>query len=332
MSEQGEDALRAACAAGEPAGVERALELLSSPHAYDRGVASEALADTPPDGVGALERALISLGSAPAWRTLALRAERGVLDTSVATAIDVAVETLSDVDARYFAVGVFGALGAASDVRQAALRRWAVDADAELAIEAAGVLIECTGSLPQPVIERLARVRGVGRPGALLLRADAGDPSVTDEALAALPGAGPLRFELLRVIERTGRPEHAGALERVWRRWRPDTVAVRAAAAAAVLGDDRARSWLDGAARSRRVDVRAVARAELVRVGTAQQRERVLASLLDGRDASDGAVVSALPEGDDVASVVARVATRPDDADTVDAARAWLRSRGRAGR
>lgn len=327
MTGQGEDALRAACASGDPAGVERALGLLSSSHAYDRGVASEALADVPSDGTGALERSLISLGSAPAWRALALRFERGAALGSLAASIDAAVEALVDVDARYFAVAVLHALGEPSAERIATLRRWATDADAELAIEAASVLLAWTSELPAPVLERLARVRGALRPGALLLRADAGDTSVADEALSALAGAGPLRFELLDVIERTGGAEHADALAREWRRWRPDTVAVRAAGAAAALGDERARRWLGTAARSRRSDVRAVARSELVRVGTAAQRAQVLAELVEARDHSDAAVVSALPLGDDVARVVALVAVRDDDPDAVEAARAWLRER-----
>lgn len=325
MSDVSEDALREGCARGDAAAREHALSLLSSTHAYDRAVAAESLAGSPVATSPELERMLLSEGTAPAWRALALRADAGAVlgAQALAADIDASLASVDDADARYFAVTVLEHLGPPGETRRRVVRTWAEDADSELALAAASLLWSWDGTLPDPILARLARIRGPLRPGAVLLRGDAGDRSVADDAVAVLATAGPLRFELLGVIERTGGNQHTEALRRLWRRWRPDAVSARAAGAAVALGDTAALGALSKMTRSRRVEVRAVARAELVRVGGAAERGAVLAALVRGGDASDAATLAALPNTPEVARAVAQAADG-SSRETTEAALEWL--------
>jgi hypothetical protein len=157
-------------------------------------------------------------------------------------------------------------------------RRWFDAADDALAVEAISLVAE-DDRLPSAWCDRLRRVRGVSRPIALamLLRADQKD--VAAEAAAVALDGGPHAFELFDAIDEAGSLD--SAVFDVFRpamhiRWGLRVEHVRAVASLASVGVEGASGALWRFARRRRRDLQGLALAELLRVGSLSDVERVV--------------------------------------------------------
>lgn len=268
-----EEALEAACRAGQPSAVQRVIALLASDHPYTRARAAEMLARCPAPVFAAWAEPLLHAGrpGAIAWYAIAEHARvvghlPAVAGLAPAVVAVVAEEPSGDEASEL--LDVIDWLPA--DERRALLRSLAEHPDAEVGVEAAWRLDELGEGLAPAVLARLREVPLGGGCGdmAAVLRASHGDrealPLLVDQVLRQ----GFLAWRALAVLEEQGDAAIADALRPVHARFWPGVLAPRAAAAAARIGCRDAERSLRRMAGSWRSAIRSGARAEQLRLGT----------------------------------------------------------------
>lgn len=318
----GEDELEAGCAAGDPDALAQAAALVSDPHPYTRARAAEMLAGAPgpklaPIVASALDRD--PQAHALWWRVLTLFAERERGLPGELRGADVArwLRSLGALGGGCDPDVLFHALAAASAAavpgRAGLAAPFVEHRDEEVALRAAMVVAE-ERALAAHELERLHRVRGPERLHALVLLLEQGQRHVGFELASLVLRAGPFAYHVLDTLEQHGDASALPPLRKLYRRRLfPTHVASRAAAAAARLSDPEALPRLRELCGALRRDTRAVALAELLRVGDEADAHRVVERVRAG-DAAAAFVVSEAWRADRVraAALLEWAAGHPD--------------------
>lgn len=170
-------------------------------------------------------------------------------------------------------------------------RRLAAHPHDGIALNAISVLAD-DGAVAAGDLERLRASRKPWRTFALEILLRCNQPGAIEQIVREISADSPMAWSLFDTIESHAPPSDVAQLRRLYeKRFFVSWIAPRAASAAVVLQDRGALEWLRRHADSRKTEVRAVALAELLRVGDEGDRRRVTQLVRSNDEASYWIVV-----------------------------------------